>query len=80
MKHLDISAPADLDSSWLAGGEVATATGGMGSEKRMTGGPPIARWIVTGHPCPIKAIIRAVVFFPHPYGGKNLHRPAERQA
>ena len=29
---------------------------------------------------PVKAIIQAVVFFPHPYSGKNLHRLSERQA
>ena len=34
--------PADLDRSRLAGWSVATATGGMGSEQKQAGDPPIA--------------------------------------
>ena len=38
----DAISPADLDRTCLAGWSVATATGGMGSEQKHAGNPPIA--------------------------------------
>ena len=80
VERLDAFDPADLDWSRLAGWSVATATGGMGSEQKQGIGPPIACKIVTGQSRPVQAIEQAVVFFPHPYSGKNLHPLFELQA